>query len=232
MRSSQDVAPGLFPFVLISVFIGATVNLWIPGRGNSPGFGTTAVIVVLFWFAYSALTHLLCRVLRGRGRFKTTLSAALVVFAVAYVLSNFTAMLWGIVITAPSIASSLRSMGYLGSWLVEHPDLYLLFQFIFLAVYLPISLKEAHNFGWIRQLAVGIIMPFVVFGFGLLIISTSQEESDRPLPRPHSDSDAAHDSVAMFCCDIYGNRRCPLVSPMVIGSQCFCPGQGEGISCP
>jgi hypothetical protein len=38
--------------------------------------------------------------------------------------------------------------------------------------------------------------------------------------------------AANFCCDVFGNRRCQLVRPVVIGSQCFCPGQGGGISCP
>jgi len=38
--------------------------------------------------------------------------------------------------------------------------------------------------------------------------------------------------AAMFCCDISGMRRCPLVAPALVGSGCFCPGQGSGISCP
>ncbi len=34
------------------------------------------------------------------------------------------------------------------------------------------------------------------------------------------------------CCDTGGSRRCPLVSPLAMGSSCFCPEQGDGISCP
>lgn len=38
--------------------------------------------------------------------------------------------------------------------------------------------------------------------------------------------------LVSHCCDAFGNRRCVLVSPVVIGSSCFCIGQGSGISCP
>ena len=39
-------------------------------------------------------------------------------------------------------------------------------------------------------------------------------------------------SVGNFCCDIMGNRWCQLWAPAVIGSACFCVGQGTGITCP
>lgn len=34
-----------------------------------------------------------------------------------------------------------------------------------------------------------------------------------------------------YCCDGYGVRRCE-INPSPIGSQCFCYGQGYGITCP
>jgi hypothetical protein len=35
-----------------------------------------------------------------------------------------------------------------------------------------------------------------------------------------------------WCCDGYGNSRCPIVSgSTTIGSPCFCPGQGYGVIC-
>lgn len=34
-----------------------------------------------------------------------------------------------------------------------------------------------------------------------------------------------------FCCDVYGNRRCQLVAPVVNGSPCFCLFQGTGTAC-
>jgi hypothetical protein len=38
--------------------------------------------------------------------------------------------------------------------------------------------------------------------------------------------------VAYHCCDMTGMQRCPLVAPVQVGSPCFCPMQGTGISCP
>jgi hypothetical protein len=38
--------------------------------------------------------------------------------------------------------------------------------------------------------------------------------------------------MGQYCCDMQGVRRCPLVSPIVNGSPCFCPYQGRGIGCP
>lgn len=38
--------------------------------------------------------------------------------------------------------------------------------------------------------------------------------------------------LAYHCCDLDGVQRCPLVSPVLVGSGCFCPFQGTGISCP
>jgi hypothetical protein len=37
--------------------------------------------------------------------------------------------------------------------------------------------------------------------------------------------------LAYHCCDMMGMQRCPLVAPVQIGSPCFCPFQGTGVSC-
>lgn len=35
----------------------------------------------------------------------------------------------------------------------------------------------------------------------------------------------------LWCCDLGGFKRCPLLTPSALGSQCFCPGQGTGFTC-
>ena len=37
--------------------------------------------------------------------------------------------------------------------------------------------------------------------------------------------------MGSFCCDQFGNRRCPLIQPVPLASPCFCPGQGWGFAC-
>lgn len=44
--------------------------------------------------------------------------------------------------------------------------------------------------------------------------------------------DSTTPALAYHCCDINGLQRCPLVSPVPVGTPCFCPYQGTGISCP
>jgi len=37
---------------------------------------------------------------------------------------------------------------------------------------------------------------------------------------------------AQYCCDGFGVRRRALAYQLPVGSQCFCPGQGYGTTCP
>jgi len=37
--------------------------------------------------------------------------------------------------------------------------------------------------------------------------------------------------LTRFCCDTWGNHRC-VMPPALIGSGCFCLGQGQGVACP
>ena len=54
------------------------------------------------------------------------------------------------------------------------------------------------------------------------------QESNSPpsqqIPRPATPS-------KLYCCDVYGIARCPMVLPGPVGTSCFCPGQGWGIIC-
>jgi len=54
------------------------------------------------------------------------------------------------------------------------------------------------------------------------------QESNSPpsqqIPRPATPSQ-------LYCCDVYGIARCPMVLPGQVGTSCFCPGQGWGIIC-
>lgn len=51
----------------------------------------------------------------------------------------------------------------------------------------------------------------------------SSAENDAPAPAPPRQA---------YCCDVYGNSRCPIVAGSTnIGDSCFCPGQGYGQIC-
>lgn len=56
--------------------------------------------------------------------------------------------------------------------------------------------------------------------------SASTEPVPAPVPAPAT-------VRTPFCCDVFGNRRCPIVAGSTqIGAACFCPGQGYGTICP
>jgi hypothetical protein len=39
-------------------------------------------------------------------------------------------------------------------------------------------------------------------------------------------------ALGSYCCDVYGFRRCMLVTPLALSEPCFCPYQGTGFVCP
>lgn len=38
-------------------------------------------------------------------------------------------------------------------------------------------------------------------------------------------------TVGLYCCDLQGFRRCPIIQALPVGSPCFCPNQGNGFTC-
>ena len=83
----------------------------------------------------------------------------------------------------------------------------------------------------------------IVVGVAVAVISTiiianlDLGRGGDPSPPYKPGPDPIHDDFiavekGKWCCDIWGNRRCQLVSPLPVGTACFCPGQGAGTVCP
>lgn len=156
--------PRLFSFVLLSIFIGSTINALIPGRRASPDFPTTAVVVLATWFFYSVLIHGLTRLVDKRGSFWETISVSLQVFAVLYVVSSFTALLWAALTSLPQVRSIIFSLDWSPlNTLSRQPVLmYFIVQFILLAIYLPMALKYVHQLNRIEQILIGMFAVVIV----------------------------------------------------------------------
>lgn len=71
--------------------------------------------------------------------------------------------------------------------------------------------------------AVAVITAVILSFMGLG--GNNNVRSD-PQPTPPPDTE-----MAEWCCDTWDNKRCQLVSPVPVGSSCFCPGQGYGYAC-
>lgn len=155
--------PKLLSFVFISIFVGLTINALIPERKVGKDFVTTAVIVLAYWLFFSCVTHWVCRLLRGRGTFVETLSVSLQLFAVLYVVSSFAAFIWGVLVAIPQLSTPIASLCPSAELLVKKPFfMYFIFQFVILAIYLPIALKHVHGFGWLRQLVLAVSWVIVI----------------------------------------------------------------------
>gem|GEM_PF-2185425 len=159
-----ELNPMLFGFVLISVFVGATLNSLVPHRPPSPDIATSAVVTVAVWLMYSVTVHLACRILKGNVNFWDTLSITLQLLSVVYVVSNLITFLWGSIAQSPLIQKSV-SVDFVGS-LIEHPIfLYYIIQFVLMLVYLPLTLKSVNGFGLVRQIAITIVpLLWTLFG--------------------------------------------------------------------
>lgn len=175
-RKATRLSPKLFTFVVISIFLGTTVNALIPNRLEGPGFSESAVIIVLSWFAFSTMAHWLAKLLGGHGSYAQTLSVSLQLLAVIYVVSCFTALVAGGLTRLPVVQQFAVWAGPSAEFVVSQPvTVYFVAQCLLMVIYLPLALRWVHGFGWFRQLVLGVLAPVatafsVLFflGFGVM----------------------------------------------------------------
>ncbi len=174
--------PELITFVFGCIVIGSILNELMRGRlygGGSPidlavekpglfGLVSVIVVVTLFWFAFSFLTFLFCKLLGGRGTWLETVSLSLQYFAINNVLANFLALLW--VMLGPSPAPwSEDLLSSFWCWITGWPDrMYFLVQFVLLSIYLTRAIGTIHGFGHVKQGFVGIFTASMTVTIGYI----------------------------------------------------------------
>ena len=95
-------------------------------------------------------------------------------------------------------------------------------------------MSEEHKSFW-GKLAVLTAFLSALVGLGTLVKQCSEDNytpSETYAPTAPTTPVYPSPQGAGFCCDMWGNRRCMLISTIPVGSQCFCPGQGYGVACP
>ena len=166
---SSYLNPKLFTFVVISIFVGVTINALIPGRPSGPDLVPSAIVILISWFTFSSVSHLISRMIGGRGTFGDTLSVSLQLLAVIYVVSCFMALAAGAIAQSGSVKVFATATGGFLEFIVENPvSIYFFTQLALMLIYMPLALRHVHGFGWIRQLIVGLTAP-VATVFSLLI---------------------------------------------------------------
>lgn len=150
--SSMRLNPRLISFILISIFIGSTLNSLVPNRKAPPDLITIIVVLTSTWFFYSILTYWALRLSGGEGTLLHTLSISLQLFATLYVVSSFIAFIFGAVTNLPPAANYLKSVGQFTAYLVQNPIFsYYLALFCLLIIYLPVATNQAHKSGFIKR---------------------------------------------------------------------------------
>lgn len=148
----------LFVFMIINALLGLTVNALIPLRKTGPDIISSVVVVILYWFAYSTTTHWICKMLRGSGTYEQTLSVSLQVLSVLYLISSFLAFAIGTIVRFPVVGEAFANMGVIAEVIVDYPaSTFFLFQFLGLAVYLPLSLRRVHGFSKVGTGLLGVL---------------------------------------------------------------------------
>jgi hypothetical protein len=172
------INPKLFGFMIISIFIGTTLNSVVFGQSSSDILVRDTIIILMVWFLYSIAIFGFCKLLRGKGSFLDTLSVSLQLLAVVYVVSNFILLLWAMILL-PLLFPILE--GEVFEILIYNPPVvYYVIQFFLMFIYLPIALKGVHNFNK-AQLAFIFIVPLIfALSFTSSYIRTLEKTTSMP----------------------------------------------------
>lgn len=168
-NAGSKLSPKLFSFMIISIFLGSTINALIPNRKEGPEFVTSAIIITLSWFTYSTTIHLLCKVLKGRGTYEETLSVSIQLFSVLYLVSSFAALMFAFIVGQSQIQSWVDTARQEAAWLIRNPVyIYFFIQFTLLVIYLPFALQRVHRFSWTRKWALLVLGILCIIALALL----------------------------------------------------------------
>jgi hypothetical protein len=148
----EDTRSRIYIFLLFSALIGGAVGSIIPDRPPIQERAVVAVTVLILWVFVSLFTHMLCRMMRGKGSPGSTIVAMLQVLALVYVASNFLALL---IVSAESTYPAFRKL--LAAQGINTPgDVILGIQFLMLLAYVPLTLKSLHGFRGIQGIIISL----------------------------------------------------------------------------
>lgn len=171
---SAQLNPKLLSFVVISIFIGITVNGLIPNRIPGLGIVLSTIVIMGFWFIYSTFLHWICKGLGGRGAYLETISISVQVLSVLFVLSSFLTVLISSALQIEKVNNWGLNAGGIISIITEYPfGIFFMIQTLLLLIYLPLSIPNVHHFEQSQKVSIALIgaVPFVFFSI-LLYLAT------------------------------------------------------------
>lgn len=152
----------LLTFAIISIFLGWTFTTITPNPNPGPNLSTTIIVVLSYWLFSSCITHLVCKLLGGRGSLIHTLSIKIQIVSVVHVISSFIALL-GQIITPSLMFKSVIIWNFI---VIQNVDtligIYLIVHFVLMSVYLPVGLKYTHNFTRQTALLIAVLLLIII----------------------------------------------------------------------
>lgn len=153
---------------MLSVVLGIAMNSLLPNRLPGPDLLAALAIVLGYWFVYGSFLHLVCWALRGSGHYLETLSVSIQVLATLYVVTSFFSLLAVAVISIPNVGALIGRLPFIGEPVVDEPPLiFFLLGTLALSIYMPLSLRAVHKFGWLRT-AVIFLIPYLLVWLSIL----------------------------------------------------------------
>ena len=160
--------PRLLLYVAISIAAGVTINSLFPRPIQGPVAQVEGVLTALLWLFAVSMIHLWCRILGGRGTYVETASVLLQVFATLYVVVSVVGVLLHALDAAGSrLGIALFQLGASSAEVVG--TVLMLIYATLILVYMPLSLRHVHRFGWLRGILVAAPSAFIGLTLGVIL---------------------------------------------------------------
>lgn len=171
--------PKLIIFALLSITLGLTINALIPNRRPGPELLASVIIIFIYWVISGSCLHLICLLLKGKGKYLETLSVLLQVSATLYVITSFLSLIAAIFLSYHPIANIVNKVPFIGNIFSRDPVLvFFLVGTILNMIYVPLAVKSVHKFGWVKTGIIALLPVTTVFfaiiqymQFGLLMMA-------------------------------------------------------------
>ncbi len=156
--------PKLLGYSFLSIILGLTINALIPNKSQGPDLLASVIIIFIYWFAACSVLHLFCIILRGTGKYLETLSVGIQVSSTLYVVISFLTFVIASLLVIPNTSEFVKQIPMIGELLTKEPAyVFFVIGTLLSMVYVPLSMKSVHKFGWIRTIMVAVIPPLTVW---------------------------------------------------------------------
>jgi hypothetical protein len=166
-RSEGTDRTALSIFLVASILLGATIGSLIPDRPKLQDRAIIAAVVMCLWLFLSLVVHVVCRLMKGKASAMMTFSAMTQILAMAYVISNFAALLY----TACRKAYPRFDVFAHESLFATPGGMLFAIQFTVLLIYIPLTLSSAHEFRGFKRLIAALIGAGCAILFGYPIFA-------------------------------------------------------------